>query len=56
MKNSKSAQMLRQADRTSPLPGTILTTPVEFFHVVASIDLDREMPFCHMDCWWQSAL
>lgn len=25
MKNSKSAQMLRQADRTSPLPGTKMT-------------------------------
>lgn len=42
MKNSKSAQMLRQADRTSPLPGTdtdivYKRIPVEYFFVHSKI-------------------
>lgn len=41
MKNSKSAQMLRQADRTSPLPGTDLTTPVAYFFYVASNGVEQ---------------
>lgn len=45
MKNSKSAQMLRQTDRTSPLPGTNIKDPVEFFLVDTFIgQLVHEMP------------